>query len=293
MRANRIGPILSYDLRFPDEAQSDALRLLDASRAVVNATLTQLWPSLDAFAAERTGQAWKQIGEQMGSPDPHGDRQWRRESETAGRILRAQATRQRASTLIQPILTDGFIWPKTERRPAGKNRHAIKEALNALKQVQTEAASGQEDGETTFVALQNVVEQACNFYLANDRFPDSYAELQPIPVLDVGLLTDAGDDGPDKGQAYRLPVDTDAGVAYFRCRCPDAQGKWGWRADEVCLVLPQRLRDRLRAGEWQAPTLREERNAVGARYAVLDISVAVEPAELPVWEHVERVMGAD
>lgn len=293
MRANRIGPILSYDLRLPDEAQSDALRLLDTSRAVVNATLTQLWPSLDVFAAERTGQAWKQVSQQMGSPDPHGDRQWRCESETAGRLLRAQATRQRAFALIQPILTDGFIWPKTDRTPAGKNRRVIKEALAAVKQVQVEAQSGQEEGETIFVALQNVVEQACNYYFVNDRFPATYEELQPIPVLEVGLLTYAGDDGPDKGQAYRLRVDQEAGVAWFRFRCPDARGVWGWRADEVRLVLPQRLRERLQAGDWQAPTLREERTATGARYAVLDIPVAVEPTHVGAWESVERIVGAD
>ncbi len=40
---------LSYYVRLPDEAQSDALRLLDASRAVVNAVLVELWPRLDEF----------------------------------------------------------------------------------------------------------------------------------------------------------------------------------------------------------------------------------------------------
>ena len=63
-----------------------------------------------------------------------------------------------------------------------------------MKQVQVEAQSGQEEGETIFVALQNVVEQACNYYFVNDRFPATYEELQPIPVLEVGLLTYAGDD---------------------------------------------------------------------------------------------------
>jgi hypothetical protein len=42
---------LSYDLRLPDEAQPHALRLLDASRAVINQALTALWPRLDAFMA--------------------------------------------------------------------------------------------------------------------------------------------------------------------------------------------------------------------------------------------------
>ena len=107
MRANRIGPILSYDLRLPDEAQSDALRLLDTSRAVVNATLTQLWPSLDVFAAERTGQAWKQVSQQMGSPDPHGDRQWRCESETAGA---STARSGHPPTRLRPHPADPHRW---------------------------------------------------------------------------------------------------------------------------------------------------------------------------------------
>jgi putative transposase len=287
---------LSYDVRLPKEAQEDALRLLDASRAVVNATLTLLWPSLDAFATGRTSPAWKQVAEYMGSPDPHGDRQWRCESETAGRILRAQATRKRAFTLIQPLLTDGFIFPKTDRKPASKNRRAITAAITALRHVQAEAASGQEDGESTFVALQNIVEQCCNYYLQHDRFPDAYEEMQAIPVLKVGLLTYAGDDGPDKGQSFGLRLaleEGEAGVAYLRFRCPDTQGVWGWRPGEVRIDLPERLREQLRAGAWQAPTLREEQNATGARTAVLDIPVAVEPAEPVGWERVERVLGAD
>src|SRR5258707_2121004 len=89
MRAGRNFQPLSYDLRLPDAAQADALRLLDASRAVVNAVLIQLWPYLDEFMAERrAGPAWKHVVELMGSPAPHGDRQWRSEDETDRRIIR-------------------------------------------------------------------------------------------------------------------------------------------------------------------------------------------------------------
>jgi len=95
---------VTYDLRLPDEAQADALRLLDASREVVNETLVLLWPSLDAFASQQCGPAWKQVGQHTGSPQPHGDRQWRCESETAGRILRAQAQRKKVYALIAPVL---------------------------------------------------------------------------------------------------------------------------------------------------------------------------------------------
>ena len=68
---------LSYDVRLPEEAQADALRLLDGSRAVVNALLVRLWPRLDEFAGQRSGPAWKQVVAMTESPDPHGDRQFR------------------------------------------------------------------------------------------------------------------------------------------------------------------------------------------------------------------------
>jgi hypothetical protein len=53
--------LLSYSLRLPDDAQADALRLLDASRAVINATISALWSHLDAIAESRPGPAWKQV----------------------------------------------------------------------------------------------------------------------------------------------------------------------------------------------------------------------------------------
>src|SRR5438045_6263910 len=154
MRTGRTHQPLTYDVRLPDEAQADALRLLDASREVINTTLTMLWPHLDEFGSERAGPAWKQVGKYTGSPQYHGDRQWRCESEVVGRVLRAQAERKKAFELVQPILSDGLIRPKTEKRPAGKNRESIREAITTLQK------SLQED-ETTFVALQHVNEQAC------------------------------------------------------------------------------------------------------------------------------------
>jgi len=57
MRTSHTHQPLSYDVRLPDEAQADALRLLDASRAVVNASLVKLWPQLDDFMGERSGPA--------------------------------------------------------------------------------------------------------------------------------------------------------------------------------------------------------------------------------------------
>jgi putative transposase len=206
MPTSRTQQPLSYDLRLPDEAQADALRLLDASRAVVNAALVQLWSFLDEFMTERAGPAWKHVVELIGSPDPHGDRQWRCEAETAGRIMREQAERKQVFLVIQPILSDGFILPKTEKRPAGKNRQTIKEAIETLHKTLL-------DDDTAFITMQNIVEQACNYFLAHGEFPTTYEQMQGIPLLSVGLLTYAGDDGGAKGQAYRFSLDPDAAHA--------------------------------------------------------------------------------
>jgi putative transposase len=286
MRASRTHQPLTYDVRLPDEAQADALRLLDASRAVVNEALTILWPSLDDFGTERAGPAWKQVGKYIGSPQYHGDRQWRCESEVVGRVLRQQAERKKAFELVLPILSDGFIRPKTEKRPAGKNRPEIREAITALQK-------SLEEDEASFVALQNVVEQACNFFFQQDRFPSAYEELQPIPQLMVGMLTYAGDDGGEKGQAYRLALDLEAGVARFRFRYPDEAGVWHWRKTDTIISLPEIVKERLTHGELMAPTLREEQKANGARIAIIDLIIEVEKVDLPAWENVERVLGAD
>jgi hypothetical protein len=42
---------------------------------------------------------------------------------------------------------------------------------------------------------------SCNFYLQNGCFPDFYEEMQAIPVLSVGILPYAADDGGARGQA--------------------------------------------------------------------------------------------
>ena len=274
MRTGRTHQPLTYDVRLPDEAQADALRLLNASREVVNQALTILWPHLDEFGSERVGPAWKQVGKYTGSPQYHGDRQWRCESEVVGRLLRQQAERKKAFELVAPILSDGFIRPKTENRPLGKNRPAIKEAITSLQK-------SLDEDETSFVTLQNVVEQACNFFFQQDRFPIDYEELQPVPLLKVGMLTYAGDDGREKGQAYRLAVDLDAGVARFRFRSPDSAGVWRWRKVDTVIALPDCLKERALSGELMAPTLREERRADGERFAVLDFIIEVEKEALP------------
>ncbi len=146
MRTDRDQQPLSYDVRLPEEVQAEALRLLDTSRAVVNALLARLWSRLDEFRGERSGPAWKQVVAMTESPDPHGNRQFRCESETAGRILRAQAERKQVFALIRPILSDGFIRPTHDARPAGKNRKTINEAIQMLQ-------TTLEEDDTAFVTM--------------------------------------------------------------------------------------------------------------------------------------------
>src|SRR5215831_15242690 len=190
---------LAFPIRLPDALQEEALRLLDASRTATNELLVELWPQLDRFAAERTGPAWKQVEQYAAKRSGHGSRQERCEMEQAGRILRAQASRKQVFHTILPLLSAGLIRPADGKRPAKKDYRLIGERVRALRAKQQEA--GEEAD--AYVAMTNLLEQACNFYLKTGAFPTTYEEVQPIPVQKVGQLTFAGDDGMQLGQTYR------------------------------------------------------------------------------------------
>src|SRR5690348_3941858 len=216
--------------------QAEALRLLDASTLAINQIITDLWPQLDLFVAARTGPAWKQVERHLLRRSGHGNRQERNEMEQAGRILRAQATRKQVFQSVVPLLTDGLIRPADEKRPARKDHRAITEQVRALR---TQMQDAQEDRES-FMAMTNILEQACNRYLQTEAFPTTYEQLQPAPVLSVGQLTFAGDDGMEKGQTYRVRLERRSYCEVktrlehlrvsltLKLRAPDAQGKWIW-----------------------------------------------------------------
>jgi hypothetical protein len=177
MRAGRNFQPLSYDIRLPDAVQAAALRLLDVSREVINATVAALWDRLDEFGERETKYAYTQVTAMMGSPAFHGDRQWRCEAE--------QAARKKQFALILPLLEQGMILPKTEKKRAGKNRKAIKAALARL---------SEEDGDGgSAVELQSLIEQACNFYLTNGCFPDTYEEMQCAVSVHMKYLSETGE----------------------------------------------------------------------------------------------------
>jgi len=287
MRVGQIVQPLSYELRLPDAVQAAAQRLLDASREVINATVAALWERLDDFGERETKYAYKQVTALIGPSEPHGDRQWRCEAEQAGRILRGQARRKQHFSQILPLLKQGMILPKGEHTRAGKNRTAIKAALACLRDEHSDGGSA--------VELQSLIEQACNFYLSHGCFPETYEDMQAVPLLKVGILPYAADDGGLAGQAYRFRMDLEGRCCYLAFRSPDEQGVWkaSWTEPQIRLPLPDPVVQRLQAGERLAPTLREIAEPDGTRYAVLDLNIEFPVAPLPDLQQVQRVLGWD
>jgi transposase len=267
--------------------QADALRLLDVSREVINLAVTALWDRLDEFATRTNRYAYKQVEELLAPPLMHGHRQWRCEAEQAGRILRGQAERKQQFHLILPLLSQGMLRPKNDTKRAGKNRKAIKQALVELREATADGGNA--------VELQSLIEQACNFYLANGCFPATYEEMQPLPVLKAGILPYAGDDGAEMGQTYRLSLDLEQQRITLALRTPDEHGKWArsWREQACQLRMPEVLIAHLKAGEMQAPNMRAIQEADGGRYAVLDFQVVVPVPPPGEWEACQHVLGFD
>jgi len=293
---------LSFPIRLPDAMQAAALRLLDASRLAINQMITHLWPQLDLFAGERAGPAWKQVERHLLTRSGHGSRQERCEMEQAGRILRAQASRKQVFETIVPLLSEGLIKPAEGARAARKDHRQIKEQVRSLRAQMQDA----EEDADAFMAMTNLIEQACNRYLQTGVFPTTYEKLQPPPVLTVGHLTFAGDDGMHKGQTYRARIET----AHFcdleirqerhqarlvlKLRTPDEQGKWSWGAWSEAIPLPPTVCTYLVQGATpQAPTLREIRGDDGSRVAVLDLMLEVPAKYVSALEQETRVLGWD
>jgi putative transposase len=230
MRPGCTTQTLSYPVRLPDIAQANALRPLDVSRQVINAIVVALWPFLDELGERELNYAYKHVA---ASPEFHGDRQWRGVTERAGCMLRGQAERKKRFALLLPLLEEGMIEPKTGKRPAAKNRTAIKQAIASLREETADGGSA--------VELRSLIEQACTFYFKKGSFPDTYEEMQAIPVLKVGILPYVGDDGGSSGQAYRLRFDLEGRCCYFTFRFPDEQGIWAkaWNEPQMRLSLPE------------------------------------------------------
>jgi putative transposase len=293
---------LSFPIRLPDTMQAVALQLLDASIAAINQMITELWPQLDLFASDRTGPAWKQVERHLVTRSGHGSRQERCEMEQAGRILRAQASRKQVFATIVPLLSEELIEPAEGKRAARKVHWQIKERVRTLRAQMQDAG---EDAEA-FMAMTNLLEQACNVYLRSGAFPGTYEQLQPPPVLTVGHLTFAGDDGMDKGQTYRLRIETtafcdletrqehDQARMFLKLRTPDSLGQWAWGTWSEPIPLPPTVCRYLAPNATtQAPTLREITGDDGRRVAVLDLILEVPAKDVSELSHERRVLGFD
>ena len=289
---------LAFPIRLPDAMQAEALRLLDASRSAINQILIDLWPQLDLFAAERVGPAWKQVEKYLLRRSGHGSRQERCEMEQAGRILRAQASRKQVFHAILPLLSEELIRPAEGKRPATKDYRAIKEQVRALRAELEEA--------DTFMAMTNVIEQACNVYLQTEAFPTTYEDMQPIPVLSHGQLTFAGDDGLNLGQAYRAQIrvmqvcdvesrqERKSASLRLKLRAPDEEGKWRWGEWSEEIALPEAMFSYFDQGATtQAPTLREMTSDDGSRVTVLDVMLEVPANAVSPLDQETRVLGWD
>ena len=293
---------LSFPIRLPDAMQAEALRLLDASRSAINQIITDLWPQLDLFAADRSGLAWKQVETHLLKRSGHGNRQERCEMEQAGRILRAQASRKQVFHTILPLLSEGLIRPAEGKRPACKDHRQIKEQVRALRAHLQEAG---EDADA-FMAMTNVLEQACNRYLQTEAFPTTYEELQPAPVLAKGQLTFAGDDGMRAGQTYRAQLEVShvcevasrkehkRAMLMLKLRIPNEEDRWAWGEWSQTIPLPETVCTYLWQGaKPQAPTLREIRSDDGRVVAVLDVILEVPAKYVSPLEQESRVVGFD
>ena len=124
MRVGRTVQPVSYELRLPDAVQAASLRVLDASRIVINATVAALWERLDDFGERETKYAYKQVTALIASSDPHGDRQWRCEAEQAGRKKRF--------ALVLPLLEQGMIGLDPGKWISRNSRALIKQLLRTV-----------------------------------------------------------------------------------------------------------------------------------------------------------------
>lgn len=274
---------LTHTLRLPDTIQAEALRFVAASRKTTNDTIEILWEQLNQFK-DTKGPAWKQVGKLIEQPHNNGNRQWRCESETAGRILRQQADRKAVFEQIFPILSESLIVPATEKTRTRKNRKEIFAQLGILKEKLV--------GDAEKIAyMLNVTEQACNFFFENDKFPETYEEMQEIPLLKTGMLTFAADDGGKQGQAYRYSIEN--GKLSLKLRTPDENGKWRW-LEPVEIKLPKNTAEFVKdSTRFAAPTLRAVAQADGTLVACLDIIIERIPLDKPSWNHSENILSFD
>ncbi|MHC4073661.1 MAG: zinc ribbon domain-containing protein [Planctomycetota bacterium] len=239
---------LSYPLRLPGEMQSPAADLLAFTLPHMQRIIDELWPGLDEIGQIAGEHIWKHLAGWLPRPDGLPSRLWRCILEGAGRTLRAQADRKRVFELLLPLLRDEYFGDDNDNLT--KLAYRLRDELG--------------DDREKIGYLLNLIEQIANFYATNERLPTDYYQLQPKPALKRPQLPLAADDGPARGQVYRLEAVN--GQLTLRFKYPD--GRWRFTPDAT-FTLPAAVDPTAPL----APTLRLKETKGGETVAVLDFIV--------------------
>lgn len=260
--------LLSYPLRLPDCVQTAGLNVLEFSLPSMQQVVDTLWPHLDEIEQLSGQHIWKLLLDWLPRPAELTSRLWRCILEGAGRTLRAQADRKRVFDLLWPLLKEEHFADSAE-----------KSAQNRLLQLAYCLRSEVGDNQEKIGYLLNLMEQIADFYTEHDRLPADYYELQTKPSLKTAWLPLAADDGPDKGQMYRMSVS--GRQLTLRFKYPD-HDQWCWTPD-FTLTLPETIDPT----QPLAPTLRLKEIKGGETIAVLDFIVEdVSPQGFPTGQNV-------
>lgn len=258
------GNPLSYPLRLPDEVQGPAVALLTFALPHQQRVIDSLWSRLEQIGQVNGKHIWKALEGWLPRPESMPSRPWRCILEGGGRTLRAQADRKRIFDLLLPLLEDEPL--------TGENGSLTGLAYRLRDELG--------DSREKIGYLLNVIEQMANYYGENEELPTDYSQLQTKPVLKTPQLVLAADDGPVKGQVYRMRVAD--GEIILRFKYPDDDGEWRWTPD-VTIPLP----DAVDATAPLAPTLRLKKLKSGETVAVLDFIVEDQfPVQEPTGDNV-------
>jgi hypothetical protein len=257
----------------PDAAQVAATDLLTFSLPYMQQVVDSLWPNLDAIGQIKGRHIWRPLEGQLPRPLDLPSRLWRCVLEGAGRTLRAQASRKRVFDLLLPLLKPEHFTQATDGTKL--TREADDKLLKLAYQLQDELGDNQEK----IGYLVNLIEHIAHFYAKNEHLPADYYELQTKPSLKVPQLILAADDGPVKGQVYRLSVEGRQLTLCFKYPTPD--GQWFWTPD-MTLTLPEAIDPT----EPLAPILRLKEIKGGETIAVLDfITTDTTPQGVPTGDN--------
>ena len=174
----------AFPIRLPDALQAEALRLLDARRAGDRMSswwsCGQRWIALPPSARVRPGSRWSST--RRGAAATAVGKSAARWSRRGG-SCEPRLARKRVFQTILPLLTAGLIRPADGKRTAKKGLSADQRTGAGGACTEQQEAGEEADA---YVAMTNLIEQACNYYLRTGAFPTTYEEVQAVPVRGGG-----------------------------------------------------------------------------------------------------------